>query len=322
MQLGGAANSSRGCLDSAGTVCAVNCRKLYVDMWGFGPGNPMIAQHFRYILSISAIALAGLCWSTSAYAKSDAELQAEAAREFAQLKASAPLTTDRETIEYISCVANAVVNVLEPPYSQYQWEMAILETDQVNAFVMPGGKIVIYRGILRAAQDQNQLAAVIGHEIAHETAEHTKSKLLQGKGAQIGIQVAAVLLGGGNYGTQYTAQEMLSQGAMYGILLPYKRSQETEADVIGLEYMARAGFDPRAAVPLWQNMDAQAGDKPAEFTSTHPSSENRIDSLVSQWIEVLPLYNEAREQGHIPDCIAPELPQPAEKKPAETPPPE
>ena len=161
--------------------------------------------------------------------------------------------------------------------------MAIVETPELNAFVMPGGKIVVYEGILRAARDQHQLAAVIGHEIAHVTAEHTKRKLLTGggKSMQIGIQVAAVLLGGGNYGAQYTAQEMLNQGAMYGILLPYKRGQETEADVIGLQFMAKAGFDPRAAVDLWKNMEKEAGGQaPAEFASTHPSSENRIESLI------------------------------------------
>ena len=269
----------------------------------------MKSRHHRYLLSLPLILVGALCGSLSAYARSDAEMEAEAAREFARLKASAPLITDRETIDYISCVANAVVSVLEPPFSEYNWEMAILETDQINAFVMPGGKIVIYEGILKAAQNQDQLAAVIGHEIAHVTAEHTKSKLLQGKGAMIGIQVAAVLLGGGNYGTQYTAQEMLSQGAMYGILLPYKRSQETEADVIGLEYMARAGFDPRAAVPLWQNMSAEAGEARAEFSSTHPSGEKRIDSLVSEWVKVLPLYNQAVQEGRAPNCIAPQLPQ-------------
>jgi predicted Zn-dependent protease len=233
-------------------------------------------------------------------------MEAEAAREFAKLKASAPLTTDREIIDYISCVANAVVSVLDPPYSNYNWEMAILETDQLNAFVMPGGKIVIYEGILKAAQNQHQLAAVIGHEIAHVTAEHTKKKLLQGRAGQIGISVAAVLLGGGSYGATYTAQEMLSQGAMYGLLLPYKRGQETEADVIGLEYMAKAGFDPRESVKLWKNMTPDEGKAPAEFASTHPSSSSRIDSLVSEWIKVLPLYNEAHEQGRIPDCIEPE----------------
>jgi predicted Zn-dependent protease len=201
------------------------------------------------------------------------------------------------------------VAILEPPDSELNWEMAIVETQDLNAFVMPGGKIVVYEGILRAARDQNQLAAVIGHEIAHVTAEHTKRKLLSGggKGMEVGIQVAAVLLGGGNYGATYTAQEMLNQGAMYGILLPYKRGQETEADVIGLEYMAKAGFDPRAAVPLWQNMQEEAGGQgPAEFASTHPSSENRIESLISQWVEVLPLYNQANAEGRIPNCVTPE----------------
>lgn len=252
------------------------------------------------------IAGALLAWAPIVLAVSDAEMEAEAAREFAKLKASAPLTTNREVIDYIACVANAVVMVLEPPHSEYSWEMAILETDQLNAFVMPGGKIVVYEGILKAAQNQHQLAAVIGHEIAHVTAEHTKRKLMQGRAGQVGIAVAAVLLGGGNYGATYTAQEALSQGAMYGILLPYKRGQETEADVIGLEYMAKAGFDPRESVPLWKNMSSDTRKAPAEFASTHPSSSSRIDSLVGQWIKVLPLYNEAHAQGRIPDCVEPE----------------
>jgi predicted Zn-dependent protease len=260
--------------------------------------------------TVSTVALAlivSLGWVPTAFSASDAEMQAEAAREFAKIKASAPLTTDRDTIDYISCVANAVVMVLEPPYSEYNWEMAILETDDINAMVMPGGKIIVFEGILKTAQNQDQLAAVIGHEIAHVTAGHTKRKVFQGRGAQIGISVAAVLLGGGNYGTTYTAQEMLSQGAMYGLLLPYQRGQETEADVVGLEFMAKAGFDPRATVPLWQNMAELAGDESRqEFTSTHPSSENRIDALVSEWIKVLPLYNQAHAEGRVPNCIPPQ----------------
>ena len=220
------------------------------------------------IVSAGAVLLA----ATSAQARSDAEMEAEAAREFAKIKASAPLTTNRETINYVACVASAVVKVLEPPHSNYNWEMAIVETDQVNAFVMPGGKIVVYEGILKAARNQHQLAAVIGHEIAHVTAGHTKSKLLQGRPAQIGVAVAAVLLGGGHY---------------------------------GLEYMAQAGFDPRESVPLWQNMGEIAGEARSEFSSTHPSGDKRIDSLVSEWIKVLPLYNQAHEEGRIPGCQVP-----------------
>jgi predicted Zn-dependent protease len=266
----------------------------------------MSKQRNKLLIPLWIIASGALAWAPTVFAVSDAEMRAEAAREFAKLKASAPLTTDRKIIDYIACVANAVVKVLEPPHSEYSWEMAILETDQLNAFVMPGGKIVVYEGILKAAQNQHQLAAVIGHEIAHVTAEHTKGKVLQGRAGQIGIAVAAVLLGGGNYGATYTAQEMLSQGAMYGILLPYKRGQETEADVIGLEYMAKAGFDPRESVPLWKNMESGADKAPAEFASTHPSSSTRIDSLVGEWIKVLPHYNEALAQGRNPDCVEPE----------------
>lgn len=266
----------------------------------------MTMQRSRSFLSFMLMALVA---TGVANAASDAEMEAEAAKEFARLKASAPLTTDRETIDYIACVANAVVTSLEPPDSDMNWEMAILESQTLNAFVMPGGKIVIFEGILRAARDQHQLAAVIGHEIAHVTAGHTKSKLSQGggKGMQVGIRVAAVLLGGGHYGAQYTAEQVLNHGAMVKLILPYKRGQETEADVFGLEYMAKAGFDPRAAVPLWQNMAEEAGGEgPAEFYSTHPSSENRIESLISQWTDVLPLYNQAQEEGRIPDCALPQ----------------
>ena len=267
----------------------------------------MSKQKHSLLVPLWIIASSVLAWAPSVFAISNAEMEAEAAREFAKLKASAPLTTDREIIDYIACVANAVVGVLEPPHSNDSWEMAILETDQLNAFVMPGGKIVVYEGILKAAQNKHQLAAVIGHEIAHVTAEHTKSKLLQvqGRAGQVGIAVVAVLLGGGNYGATYTAQEMLSQGAMYGLLLPYKRGQESEADVIGLEYMAKAGFDPRESVSLWKNMTSGEGKAPAEFASTHPSSSSRIDALVGEWIKVLPLYNEALEQGRNPNCIEP-----------------
>jgi len=269
----------------------------------------MNMQCFRPLISAMVTAVIALTWLTSVNAASNAEMEAQAARDFAQIKASAPLTADREIIDYVSCVANAVVSVLEPPHSDMSWEMAILETDAINAFVLPGGKIVVFEGILKAAQNQDQLAAVIGHEIAHVTAEHTKSKLLQGRGAQIGIKVAAVLLGGGRQGATYTAQEALNQGAMLGILLPYKRSQETEADEIGLEYMAKAGFDPRAAVPLWQNMAEETGDGPSELLSTHPSDENRIDSLISQWSKTLPLFNAAILAGRNPNCVAPDLPE-------------
>ncbi len=285
----------------------------------------MNTQHFKKPTTAMAAAVAsfalllgGAATSTAASEvswMSNADMEVESAKQFAEMKASMPLITDRETIDYIACVANAVVSVLEPPYSDLQWEMAIFEVDSVNAFAMPGGKIGVMEGILKAAQNQDQLAAVIGHEIAHVTAKHSNERASRGKISNVGIQVAAVLLGAGNSGATYTAYEALSQGAAFGIMLPFSRNQESEADVIGLEYMARAGFDPRQAVPLWQNMQEAAGGKePAEFMSTHPSGEKRIEDLVSEWSKTLPLYNDALESGHQPNCIQPESTKPKKTK--------
>lgn len=274
----------------------------------------MITQHFRLLILTTIAAVGALMWPPAAHSISDAELEAQAARAFADQKAASPLTTDRAIIDYVSCVANAVVAVIEPPFSDLRWEMAILDDDRIQASAAPGGKILVYEGILKAAQNQHQLAAVIGHEIAHVTAEHSKKRASKGTVSTLGVKVAAVLLGGGNQGATYTAQQALSQGALYGIFLPFSRKHETEADVIGLEYMARAGFDPREAVPLWQNMAAEGGEGPPEFLSTHPSDEKRIDSLISQWSEVLPLYNEALEAGRNPNCVAPELLEKAKDK--------
>ena len=258
------------------------------------------------LLSLAVLSLL----ANTAAAISDDELAAEAARQFAEMKASMPLTTDRETIAYIACVANAVVKVLDPPYRDLPWEMAIFENDSVNAFAMPGGKIGVMEGILKAAQNQHQLAAVIGHEIAHVTAEHSNERANRGKISNVGVQVAAVLLGGGNQGATYTAYEALNQGVPLLVMLPFSRNQESEADVIGLEYMAKAGFDPRQSVPLWQNMKKESGSAPSEFLSTHPSDEKRIDSLISQWGKTLPLYNEALTAGRQPNCIPPQTAKP------------
>lgn len=270
------------------------------------PGKTLIRM--AKLATIAVLLVGGTSLSAqhdTALSISEQDMAVEAARQFAEMKASMPLITDRDTINYIACVANAVVSVLEPPYRDLAWEMAIFDEDAVNAFAMPGGKIGVMQGILKAAQNQHQLAAVIGHEIAHVTAKHSNERASRTKISGVGIQVAAVLLGGGNNGATYTAYEALNQGAAFGIMLPFSRNQESEADEIGLNFMARAGFDPREAVPLWQNMMAEADEAPAEFMSTHPSGEKRIDALVSQWGTTLVLYNDALEQGREPNCQQP-----------------
>ena len=234
--------------------------------------------------------------------KSDAEMEAQSARAFNQMRAGMPLSTDRRKIDFVACVAEAVVNVLEPPLSDIEWELAVFDGESVNAFAMPGGKIGVFTGILDVTENQHQLAAVIGHEIAHVTARHSNERASRASISGGLINVAAIVLGGGHRGATYTAQQALNAGADLGISLPHTRGQESEADIIGLEYMAKAGFDPREAVSLWQRMDASTDKKPPEFLSTHPSSESRIESLVSEWPKTLPLYNEAVEEGRVPTC--------------------
>jgi len=235
--------------------------------------------------------------------RSDSELAAEAARDFAEMRASIPLETDRAVIDYVHCVATAIVDVLEPEYRELEWDMAIFDSQAVNAFAMPGGKIGVMVGILEVADNQDRLAAVLGHEVAHVTARHSNERASRSPVSSVGVQVAAILLGGGHSGATYTAYEALNAGAALGIMLPFNRGQESEADIIGLEYMARAGFDPRESVALWVNMSGDdEGSKAAEFMSTHPSSESRIEALISEWPTVLPLYNEAQAAGRNPNC--------------------
>lgn len=262
----------------------------------------MNTRRSRYLLPFLASALVLSACSSQPTQQSRAEMEAEAARAFNQMRASMPLVTDRKTIEFVACVAQAVVEVLEPPYNDIEWELAIFESESVNAFAMPGGKIGVLSGLLRVTENEHQLATVIGHEIAHVTAEHSANRAKQAGLTNFGINAVAIILGGGYSGATYTAQQAIAYGATLGISLPYKRGQESEADVIGLEYMARAGFDPRQSVPLWQRMDASSDKKPAEFMSTHPTSETRIENLIGEWQKTLPLYNQALEEGRTPDC--------------------
>lgn len=234
--------------------------------------------------------------------KSDAELEAQSARAFNQMRASMPLSTDRKKIDFVACVAEAVVSVLEPPYSDIEWELAVFDSESVNAFAMPGGKIGVFTGILEVTENQDQLATVIGHEIAHVTARHSNERASRSSMTGVGVEVAAIILGGGRSGATYTAREALNAGAAMGIMLPHTRSQESEADIIGLRYMANAGFDPRESVPLWQRMDASSEKNPPEFLSTHPANETRIENLVAEWQKTLPLYNQAVAEGRVPTC--------------------
>ncbi|MEM7611084.1 MAG: M48 family metallopeptidase [Pseudomonadota bacterium] len=245
---------------------------------------------------------------------SDESLEAEGRATFDKLQAEVPLVKDPATIDFVTCVANAIVDQLDGPAAQFDWELAIFDQEPVNAFVLPGGKISVYRGLLGVTKNDAQLAAVMGHEVAHVTERHPAERVARTRATQTGVGILSGIVGGTPIAAQ-SASTALQIGAQLGLLLPFNRGQENEADRVGLIYMARAGFDPRESVKLWQNMAAANDRSPPEFLSTHPSSDTRIDELVSQLPEALALYNQAKAAGKQPRCVRPDSLDPPEEEP-------
>jgi len=162
----------------------------------------------------------------------------------------------------------------------YRWEFNLVEDKQVNAWCMPGGKVVVYTGILPVTQSETGLAVVMGHEIAHALAEHGNERMSQGLLSQFGGAALGEALATPPAATRQLWMTAYGVGTQYGALLPYSRLQESEADRLGLIFMAMAGYDPGEAVPFWQRMSSQKGGQaPPEFLSTHPSGATRIENL-------------------------------------------
>ncbi len=200
---------------------------------------------------------------------------------FADIKQRQPQLTAPGPNRLVQCVAEAVIRAAARHYPDITmpraWEVVVFDDPSPNAFALPGGKIGIHTGMLRVAETPSQLAAVMGHEVAHVLADHGNERLTQ----ELGIEAALYLVGlfgEGELGQQQLLQA-LGLGAELGIALPFSRAHEEEADLMGLMIMAEAGFDPRQGVTLWQNMAAQTGDQPMEFLSTHPAHESRIERL-------------------------------------------
>ena len=164
--------------------------------------------------------------------------------------------------------------------SDYKWEFNLVEDPQVNAWCMPGGKVVVYTGILPVAKGDAGLAVVMGHEIAHAIAEHGNERMSQGLLAQMGGVALSTALNTQSAATQQLWMSVYGVGAQYGAIMPYGRMQESEADHLGLIFMAMAGYDPNEAVAFWERMSAQKGGQaPPEFLSTHPSDAKRIENI-------------------------------------------
>lgn len=173
------------------------------------------------------------------------------------------------------------------------WEVEVFKGADANAFALPGNKIGVFEGMLGMADTDDMLAAVIGHEIAHNDANHASQRLSSQIAARAGLDIAASALGTSNLGSQELIATVLGAGVQYGLILPYSRNQELEADRLGLNSMARAGYDPRGAIALWRKMGAQGGQPPA-FLSTHPAPQQRIEQLQAMLPEAMALYGGGR----------------------------
>jgi predicted Zn-dependent protease len=174
----------------------------------------------------------------------------------------------------------------------YDWRFNVVDDpDTLNAFALPGGYVYVYTGLIDLAQGDAELASVIAHEIAHVIARHGSERMSMQMVSQLGQQLAATALGSGSSAGARAAMVAFGAGAKVGVILPYSRKHEHEADIIGLKLMAAAGYDPREAVDFWKRMAAQSkGGKPPAFLSTHPTDEARIESLKRNMPEAMDIY--------------------------------
>lgn len=228
---------------------------------------------------------------------SESELESESARQFQEMRAQMPASTDVRTRAYINCVSSAIVQQLEKPYVDEDWEVEVFASEDINAFAMPGGRIGVFTGLLAVAENQDQLAAVIGHEVAHVTQQHSLKRVNREMTTRAGVIAGTAVLGGG-----YGVGDVLSMGAQLGLSLPFSRGNEVEADTVGLNYMAAAGFNPAESIQLWKNMGRKNKLGPPQFLSTHPSGDNRIQELIQQLPQALTMYNAAQAAGRKPAC--------------------
>lgn len=192
----------------------------------------------------------------------------------------------------------------------FNWEVNVIKDDRTkNAWALPGGKIVVYTGIFPEAKNENGLAAIMGHEVVHALARHGAERMSTNSAAQLGLSVVTIALGMGPVGSQ-----LAGQAVGIGVLLPFSRSHESEADYIGLLLAAEAGYDPRESVRLWQRMSQSSQGAPPEFLSTHPANETRIADLQKWMPEAMAIYERSNKASvsELPTITPP----PSEKKPA------
>ena len=230
---------------------------------------------------------------------SEAELRQGAvqaySQELAKERQKGALNVDAAMTQRVRGIANRLIpasGAFRPDAPSWPWEVNVIRSDTLNAWCMPGGKIAVYSGLItKLALNDDEIAAIMGHEISHALREHSRERASEQVTAGLGIQVGAAVLGGGK--TTIDFAQLADQATMG---LPNSRVHESEADRMGVELAARAGYDPRAAVSVWQKMAKAGGSKQPEWLSTHPSAETRIRDLEVYSARVMPLYEQSRRR--------------------------
>lgn len=213
---------------------------------------------------------------------------------------SVPLSTDQKNVALVKSVGRKIATEVErylknnggqDQVANFAWEFNLVRDTAVNAFCMPGGKVVVFEGILPVTQNENGMAVVMGHEIAHAVAKHSNERISQQMALQYGASLTDLLLSNKSDITRATIGTVYGLGAHFGYMLPYSRKHEHEADQLGLIFLAMAGYDPTQAIAFWERMSAKSGGgAPVEFMSTHPSDANRIAKLKEYLPEALKYY--------------------------------
>lgn len=224
-------------------------------------------------------------------------------QQYAQFLEENPLSTDPAQTQMVKKVGHRIAGAVEQYLAEnnmaheirnYEWEFNLIEDDQINAWAMPGGKVAVYTGILPVTRDEAGLAVVMGHEIAHVVARHGNERMSHALIVQMGGMGLAAALSSYPERTQQLWMAAIGAGAQIGILLPYSRLQEREADELGLIFMAMAGYDPHHAIGFWRRMTQEkAGPAPPEFLSTHPSDTARIQNIKDMIPEAMTYYRPA-----------------------------
>lgn len=228
---------------------------------------------------------------------SDNRLDSMGLQAFEELKKEKAISQNVRDNEFVRCIATAITREVGG-----NWEVVIFEDKSLNAFALPGSKIGVHTGLVDLVDNQHQLASVIGHEIGHVLARHSNERMSQKMGAQLGVSIIGAVVAP-QTGLGRSAVSLLGVGAQYGLIMPFSRLHESEADAIGVELMAKAGFNPAESITLWQKMaQASQGNQPAEFLSTHPSHDTRIDDLEKLLPKATLLMQKARAAGKNPNC--------------------